>query len=107
MAVTDFAVAVSDAPRGSFPYEFPSVGTNLEAVAVIPCFVLIAHETEEGHVYRSYSKLKRFEVQAEVVPKTLENRQHPRSIFNFSRVRLNIPMVECAPSMHVYPVIIP
>ena len=55
MAVPDLAVAVSDAPRGAFPYEFPTIGPNLEAVGVIPSVILIPHKPQKCHVHRSHS----------------------------------------------------
>ena len=73
MAVSDFAVAVSDAPRGAFPYELPTIGPNLKAVGIIPSVILISHEPQKCHVHRSHSQLEGLKMQTKVLPKTVED----------------------------------
>jgi len=51
VAVPNLPVAIPDAPWVPFPYKFPSIPPNLEAVAVVSGLILIAHETQEGHVH--------------------------------------------------------
>lgn len=73
VAVTHFAVAVPDAPGCALPYHLPAIGTNLKAIAVVPCVILIAHEAEECHVDWRHSKLEGLKMQAEILPETMEN----------------------------------
>ncbi|KAJ4954601.1 hypothetical protein NE237_011384 [Protea cynaroides] len=80
MAVPDLPVAISDAPEGTFPYEFTAISPNFQAVAIVPSLCLITHKMEECHVYRSHAKLEGFEVQAEVLTKTIEDIQKKSNI---------------------------
>lgn len=73
MAVPDLSMAIPDAPWSTLPYEFPSICTNLQAVTIVPCFILITHETKECHIYRGHAKLKGFEVKAKILTKTMED----------------------------------
>ena len=73
LIASHFVVAVTDASRGAFPYHLPTVTANLEAVGVVPCFVLVAHETKESHVYRCHAELEGLKVQTEVLSETMEH----------------------------------
>ncbi|KAL0906487.1 hypothetical protein M5K25_024984 [Dendrobium thyrsiflorum] len=61
-------MAVADASRYTFPYEFPPIGPNLKAVAITPGIRLITHKPQESHVHRSHTQLKCLKVQAKVQP---------------------------------------
>jgi hypothetical protein len=72
MAVPHLPVAVTDAPGGALPYHLPAIGTDLQAVAVVLCIVLVPHETEKCHVHRCHPKLEGLEVKAKVLPETVK-----------------------------------
>jgi hypothetical protein len=73
MAVSNLPVAVPDAAGGALPCHLPTISPNLKAVAVAPCLIFVSHETEESHVYWCHSELECLKMQAEVLPKTMEN----------------------------------
>jgi hypothetical protein len=73
MAVPNLPVAISYTPWHAFPNKFPTISPNLQAVAVIPSFCLITHESEECHINRSHPKLESFKMKAEILAKTVEN----------------------------------
>jgi hypothetical protein len=73
MAVSNLPMAIPDAAGSSLPYHLPTISPNLKAIAVVPCLIFIAHETKESHVYWCHSKLEGLKMQAEVLPKTMEN----------------------------------
>jgi hypothetical protein len=72
MAVPHLPVAVTDAPGGALPYHLPAIGTDLQAVAVVLCIVLVPHETEKCHVHRCHPKLEGLKVKAKVLPETVK-----------------------------------
>lgn len=73
MAVPDLSMAIPDAPWCTLPYEFPSICANLQAVPIVPSFILITHESEECHIYRRHAKLKGFKVKAKILTKTMKH----------------------------------
>lgn len=107
VAVSHFPVAVSDASRRSLPYQLPTVSADLEAVAIVPSLVLVSHEPQERHIHRSHSQLERLEVEAEILPETMEHRKHPRGVLYFAGIGLDVAVVESATGMHVDLVIVP
>jgi hypothetical protein len=73
MTIPDLPVAISDTSRGTLPYKFPAISSDLKAIAIIPSLSLITHETEECHINRGHAKLESFKVKAEVLTKTMED----------------------------------
>lgn len=73
MAVPDLAVAISDTSWCTLPNEFPAICPDLEAITVVPSFILVTHETEECHVNRCHAKLEGFKVKAKVLTKTMKD----------------------------------
>ncbi|MFS7932076.1 hypothetical protein Hanom_Chr04g00363531 [Helianthus anomalus] len=73
MAVANFSVTVSYAPRGALPYEFSAIPTNLQTVTVVTGIVFVTHEPEKCHVYGSHAKLERLEVETKILPVAVED----------------------------------
>jgi hypothetical protein len=72
-AVPHLPVAVPDAPRRALPRQLPPAPAHLQAVPEPLRLALLAHEPQERHVHRRHPQHERLEVQAEVLPETLEN----------------------------------
>lgn len=79
MAVSNFYVTIPDAPGGAFPYKFPTISTNFQAVTIVSSLYLISHESEESHVNRSCAQLKCFEMKTKILTKTIENLKRKES----------------------------
>jgi len=105
-AVPHLPVAVPDAPRSALPCQLPSAPAHLQAVPKALCLALLAHEPQERHVHWRHPKQECLKVQAEMLPETLEDCEHPCSIFHFVRVGLHIPVVKCASLMQVHLMVI-
>ena len=73
IAVPDLPVAVSDASRDALPCHLTTTASNLQAVAVILSFSIVAHEAEEGNVDRCHAQLECLEMQTEILAKAAEN----------------------------------
>jgi hypothetical protein len=101
-AVPDLLVAVPDAPGDALPCQLPPVPAHLQAVAEVPGLAVLAHEPQERHVHWCHPQQECLKMQAEVLSKTLENRQHPCSVFHFIRVGLHITVVKGAAFMQVH-----
>jgi len=101
-AVPHLLVAISDAPGCALPCQLPPVPAYLQAVAEVPGLTLFAHETKKCHVYRGHPQQECLEVEAEVLPKTLENSEHPCSVLHFVRVGLHVTVVKGAAFMQVH-----
>jgi len=86
IAVPDLPVAVSDASRDALPCHLTTTASNLQAVAVILSFSIVAHEAEEGNVDRCHAQLECLEMQTEILAEAAENREHPGGILNFMRI---------------------
>lgn len=72
-AVSNLPMPIPHTPWHALPYEFSRISTHLQAVAVIPSFCLIPHEMKKCHIDRSHPKLKRFKVEAKVLPEAVED----------------------------------
>lgn len=74
-AVPHFPVAVPDAPRRTLPCQLPSTSAHLQAVTEALRLALLTHEPQECHVHWCGPQKECLEVQAEVLPETLEDLQ--------------------------------
>lgn len=72
MAIPDFTVAIPNTSRCTLPNQFPAIGPNFQAIAVVPSIIFIAHKTKKCHVNRGHAKLKSFEMKAEILTKTVK-----------------------------------
>ena len=73
MTVSNFLMAISDAPWTALPAQFASISSDLQAIAIISGFFFVTHEAEECHVYRRHAKLEGFEMETKVLTKTMED----------------------------------
>lgn len=71
--VPNFSMAVPGASGYPLPYNFPSISTHLETIAVVLCVIVIAHEPQKSYVYWSRTELESFEMQAKVLTIATEN----------------------------------
>lgn len=72
MAIPNFTVAISNTSWCTFPNQFPAIGPNFQAIAVVPGIIFVAHKPKECHVNRGHAKLKSFEMKAEILAKTMK-----------------------------------
>lgn len=73
MTVSNFLVAISNAPWTSLVDQFAAASAYLETVAVASGVSFVAHETKECHVNWGHSELKGFEMETEILSKTVED----------------------------------
>lgn len=73
MAVSDFLMVVPNASRVAFPYELPSISTDLEAVTVVSGICFVAHEAEKCHINWCHTQLKGFKMKTEILAKAVED----------------------------------
>lgn len=100
-AVSNFCMAITDAPRNSLPRQLSSICSDFQAVTEFSGIIIVTHEPNEGHVHWSHSYVECLKVQAELISITVENRQHPCGVFNFLGIRLYISVVERATILHI------
>lgn len=73
VTVTNFSVAVADAPWNSLPDYLPPVRTHFQSVAKLFRLKILTHKSKESNVYWGYSELERLKMQAELSSETIEN----------------------------------
>jgi len=83
IAVPDLPVAVSDASRDALPCHLTTTASNLQAVAVILSFSIVAHEAEEGNVDRCHAQLECLEMQTEILAEAAENLENDDSVISY------------------------
>lgn len=66
-------MTIPNAPRYPLPRHLSPVRPDFQAVSELSGVVIVAHETDERHVDWGRSQMERLEVQAELVPVTVEN----------------------------------
>lgn len=71
--VANLSVAVPYGSGHPLPRHLPTIPTDLKAVGVILCLVIVTHESQERYVDWSHPQLECFKMQAEVLPKATKN----------------------------------
>jgi hypothetical protein len=71
--VTHLPMAIPNASRYSLPSHLPPISTNLKAVAVVLCLIIITHKSQECYVDWTHPKLESFKMQTKVLTKATED----------------------------------